>query len=652
MTFAPKWGPQGREVFERTYSRLKADGTNETWADMVYRVVDGNLALVPAGNIMVGERAALLDLIGNMKALPAGRHLWTSGVAGRQFNRNCHRAGWTARLSDHFGFMFDELMKGGGVGANYSEEYLALAKPISTMLDLRIACDPAHPDVVEVNPDQGSNTFDHVRLHVSDSREGWVKAVTFLIDLATALPDPRLLIVTVDVSDVRPRGAALRGFGGTASGPGPLVDALRMLVKLLNKAHGRKLTGMEAMSIDHGLAQCVVAGNVRRSARMSVMHWEDSDIFDFINCKADATDHWTTNISVEIDDAFFLALERQELLATTVFQAVVDAMATNGEPGFFNSSLASVGENADVRCTNPCGEIALNEWESCNLGHVNLAAFHGMSAELRHAFVLMARFLVRATFAELLNPLQASVEDANRRIGVGIMGFQEWLGSHGMRYSDSANSTMIAAHLLDMKIVVVRASDAYADELGIPRPIKHTTVAPTGTVAKLAGVTEGIHPIYSRYFVRRMRYANGDANLGHLIEQGYETEPCVYNPNTTVVLFHVRDPLLDTMPEVRVQQADELTVAEKLAVQRLVQTFFADNAVSYTVNMAADTSTEELEAALRKYLPDLKGTTVFPANTRPQSPYTAISREEYLAAVDHGVDQSFDECSTGACPIR
>jgi len=425
------------------------------------------------------------------------------------------------------------------------------------------------------------------------------------------------------------------------------------MTALLNSANGRRLTGLEAMRIDHALAQCVVAGNVRRSARMSIMHWNDPEVFAFIDCKADHADHWTTNISVEVDEDFFLALSLGEWHATAVFQAVVEAMAKNGEPGFFNSSLASLGEDADVRCTNPCGEIALNEWESCNLGHVNLAAFDPEdTGELALAFTLMARFLVRATFAELLNPKQARVEARNRRIGVGIMGFQEWLGRQGVLYAEAPNNALVADRLSMFKLVATMASDDYADELGIPRPIKHTTVAPTGTVAKLAGVTEGIHPIYSRYFVRRVRYGNDDPNLGHLIEQGYEVEPCIYNPDTTVVLFHVRDPLLDVVPEHLVQQADELTVEEKLAVQELVQTYYADNAVSYTVNMAADTTTDELEEALLAHLYFLKGTTVFPANTRPQSPYTSITREEYEAAVDHGVDQSFEECATGACPVR
>jgi ribonucleoside-triphosphate reductase (thioredoxin) len=654
---APKWGPTGREIYERTYSRTKADGAQETWLETVERVVDGNLALVPEQHIMPGERRLLIDAIYNFKILPAGRHLWTSGVPGKQFNRNCHRAGWTERLSDHFTFMFDELMKGGGVGANYSQEYVRLAGWVLNEIDLRVQCDPTHPDAQEVNPDPLAKDFPAsavIFLKAQDSREGWVEVLRNIIDLATATEVAPHMVIYVDVSQVRPRGSILRGFGGTASGPGPLVEALRSVVAILNKAAGRFLTGVEAMAIDHAVAQCVVAGNIRRSARMSIMHWRDPEIFAFINCKADHLGHWTTNISVEIDNRFFEALERRDPHAVAVFDAVVDGMLSNGEPGFFNSSLASEEEESDVRCTNPCGEIALEEWESCNLGHVNLAAFDLRDDEdTLVAFVLMARFLVRATFAELLDQRQRAVENRNRRIGVGIFGFQEWLVKAGIKYSAAADDLEVAYALDLFRMTAINASNGYAIDLGIPLPIKHTTVAPTGTIAKLPGVTEGIHPIYARYFERRVRYDNGDPLLAELIAQGYETEPCVYNPNTTVVVFHVRDPLVDVAPRATlVEQTDEISVEQKLAVQRMVQEVYADNAVSYTINLAQDVTREELVSALLKHLPYVKGTTVFPANTRPQSPYTAISREEYLAATDHTVSQSFDECASGACPVR
>jgi len=83
------WGPIGKDVYERTYSRIKADGTNETWPETVERVVDGNLGLVDKKFWKRGERQQLIDLMLDFKALPAGRHLWVSGVKGRQFLFNC-----------------------------------------------------------------------------------------------------------------------------------------------------------------------------------------------------------------------------------------------------------------------------------------------------------------------------------------------------------------------------------------------------------------------------------------------------------------------------------------------------------------------------------------------------------------------------------
>jgi ribonucleoside-triphosphate reductase len=655
-TDAPAWGPTGREVYERTYSRVKANGENETWLETVTRVVDGNLALVGTEHIWPNERELLIGGIYNFEMLPAGRHLWTSGVPGRQFNRNCHRAGWTPQLSEHFAFMFDELMKGGGVGANYSADYMARTDAVLSDVVVTIGCDTEHANVDEFIVDP-AGPYD-VRVDVADTRQGWVDALRMLIDLSTSLAVSAACAGTVrllvDVSAVRERGEPLKGFGGTASGPAPLVDVLRNVAVVLRGAQGRQITGLEAMSVDHAIAQCVVAGNVRRSARMSVMHWNDPDVLDFITCKADMMDHWTTNISVEIDDAFFDSLAAGHPHAVYVNARVQNCMLANGEPGFFNSSLASVGERGDVRCTNPCGEIALEEWESCNLGHVNLSGM-GMDGPTEvdaMPFVLMARFLVRATFVELLDKKQAAVERRNRRVGVGILGFQEWLVQNGVRYSEVADSAAAAWALEHFAAAATAAADRYADSLGIPRPVKHTTVAPTGTVAKLAGVSEGIHPIYSRYFVRRVRYANGNAALAELVAQGYETEPCIYNPNTTVVLFHVRDAILDVGNTDLVEQADELTVAEKLSVQEVVQRLYADNAVSFTVNMSETTTPEELYAGLFEYLPRLKGTTVFPFNSRAQSPYTAITEAEYGAAVDQGVSQSFDECASGACPVR
>ena len=115
----PSWGPLGQQVFNRTYSRPTAEGS-ESWHQTVSRVVEGNLDLVDAQHIEPLEATNLARHFENFSALPAGRHLWVSGVPGRQFLFNCHRSGFGPNLADHFCFTFDELMKGGGVGSNYS----------------------------------------------------------------------------------------------------------------------------------------------------------------------------------------------------------------------------------------------------------------------------------------------------------------------------------------------------------------------------------------------------------------------------------------------------------------------------------------------------------------------------------------------------
>ena len=139
------WGPLGQTIFNRTYARPKGDGS-ETWTEMVHRVVEGNLNLVDPQHIDALEASQLAEHISSMKVLPAGRHLWVTGVPGRQFVMNCHRAGWGEHLANHFTFSFDELMKGGGVGANYSNEYLEQLPAPAGQVELSLMCSPSHQD--------------------------------------------------------------------------------------------------------------------------------------------------------------------------------------------------------------------------------------------------------------------------------------------------------------------------------------------------------------------------------------------------------------------------------------------------------------------------------------------------------------------------
>ncbi|MEU5878208.1 ribonucleoside-triphosphate reductase, adenosylcobalamin-dependent [Spirillospora sp. NPDC047279] len=682
MNNAIAWGPSGKDVYDRTYSRTKPNGQKETWPETVRRVTKGNLALVSEDQVDDGEAADLGFLMEDFAILPAGRHLWASGVKGRQFLFNCWHSGWGPEISSHFRFTFMRLMEGGGVGATYSTEKTSKYGPIQRPIEVHIVCDETHPDHDAMkaagllsgyfDPDyQGSFC------EVEDSREGWADALTDLLESAW---DPAAHPVRVyDVSRVRASGARLKTFGGFASGPQPLAKMLKEIEEVLDDLavttglddrFGVPLDPISAMEIEHAIAQCVVAGGNRRSARMSIMPWNDPQVDEFIRLKEDTGSHWTTNISVQIDDEFNAALGDDDPTALSVLQAISEGMLKNGEPGVWNKSFSNVGEVHEVSSTNPCGEIPLPEWGACVLGHVNLEAFApkalGEDFDLDGAVKaakIMTRFLIRATFGDILDDNSRHVMDRDRRIGVGLFGVQAAFARMGVSYAEIADNWQVKHILWALKSAVREEARTYSFRLRIPEPIKVTTIAPTGSIAKLPGTTEGIHPIFSRYFIRRIRFSTLDeaqvARLEEFKEQGFVVEPCQYAANTMVVEIPTKERLVDDVvalghPPSIVQSADELTLTQMLAVQDTVQCWYADNAVSFTANIDPTKYTvEELAGVLKDFAGRLKGSTIFPDQSRPQSPYERISEADFnlyqMTQIGEGVDE---ECATGSCPVR
>lgn len=651
-------------------------------------MVEGNLALVDDRYQLPGERDDLIRLMTEFKILPAGRHLWASGVKNAQHLFNCWVSGWAEKPSDHFEFTFMRLMEGGGVGANYSNRFLADYPHVKQALQVHVVCDPDHPDYealdvagmlsTEYAPDWADAFV------IEDSREGWAAALVDLID--THYRDEVAHPARVyDVSRVRASGRKLKTFGGTASGPLPLARMLDDVSSILSRCAesgeqfrfqpGGAMTGIDAMEIDHAIAQCVVAGGVRRSARMAMMHWADPQITEFVNCKAESGSHWTTNISVEVDDEFWEKSAERSMceratLARNVLHTLSEGAVRNGEPGMWDSSLSNVGEPNEVVCTNPCGEITLQPWEPCNLGHVNLAAFVTDAGktdwlELIRAHRLMTRFLIRATFSPVGDPKSREVLDRNRRIGVGHLGVASYLALTNRRYSQAVKNREFRNLLRDCAMYVDEEAEDFCHELRIPLPVKKRTVAPTGTIAKMPGVSEGIHPIFAPYFIRRIRFSKLDVDQlwtsMDYRDQGYEVEDDLYAANTVVVSIPTKDTLVQQVvdrygrdAEEIVESVNDLTLNELLAFQAMYQTCWADNAVSFTANVDPDAYTsEDVAAQLVKFSGLIKGSTIFPEKSFEQAPYERISKAEYEASLAKTVSDGVDEdCANGACPIK
>lgn len=684
------WGPIGEAVFKRTYSHIKKDGRKETWPEAVVRTVLGNVllsgralspaldahdegnvdALVAAGVIEEDEVEKLVELLMSFGDLPAGRHLNASGLFGRQFLFNCHASGWDPNEPwAHFTFLFDALMQGGGVGSNYSNRYVDLLPRVETGIDLHIVCREDHPNLDEfyhlltkVVPKDAESHSDVIV--VPDSREGWVQAPEAIMRRAwspskTMSREAKLVL---DVSQIRPRGAPLKTSGGIACGPGPLVSMLSDFTKHLNSCFDRKMTTLDAMILDHTESACVVAGGKRRSSRMAVKNWKDKDIFEFINCKREDGAHWSTNISVETDDEFEAAYKAGDIHAKEVARAIVLGFRSNGEPGFWNRSLAMQGEREPelMFCPNPCGEIGLQMWENCNLGHVNMEFFANKPPkQMNEGARLMTRWLMRATFGDIPDARQRAVVDKNRRIGVGFFGYHGFTSLRGIKYSESWQSSEVRRALLNMRHSVDTEAEQYAKVLNIPIPVKTTTIAPTGTLSALTGTSAGDQAIYAPWYKRLVRYSTMDPELAVKKLEGYEVFSDTDAKNTDIVVYWCEDPLVTKVRAVGldpsiIEAQDEVSFEDSLRVQAMLQEVWANNAISHTTNLPIEKmgSEEEMEAKIMEFHGRLKGTTIFPDKSRRNAPLQRITREQFETYTGRKEVSMVEVECVGGCPVK
>lgn len=331
-----------RSTYLTKYSRRPLDnpeGRNEVWTDTIQRVVEGNVALAPG--VSRNEAELLFHLFWTGQALPPGRGLWTGGVAGIPSDAmyNCWYV--TLRNIDDWCWTANQLMLGGGVGVGLAEigglPTVAVAKA-----QLTIRCSDDHPDVEEVRPQSGPALNGQTsEYRAEDSRRGWVTALRKVLTAAFNGTD-----LIVDLSDIRPRGALIRTFGGIACGPGPLAHMLRASWEIVRGSEGRRLQSVECLDITNHIGLCIKAGNVRRSALIVLGSADDQDFRDAKKDLAAVMSHrHTSNNS--------LAFRSWDEINNFDWRGLVEDNIIFGEPGILNLPLVWQTDPG-AKGVNPC----------------------------------------------------------------------------------------------------------------------------------------------------------------------------------------------------------------------------------------------------------------------------------------------------------
>lgn len=724
---SPHWGELGWVTYKRTYARwLPEENRSEEWDETVKRVVEGNINLDPrladspseeVVEDLTTEAQRLYKMIYGLAATPSGRNLWVSGTDYQRRNGDSLNNCWfiairpqkygnshivpsyldneQAAVSMPFSFLFDQLMKGGGVGFSVVQDNIKQIPKVDNKVDLTVIIDKksdSYDASVKLGASdkttwaaQNRDNNDYVYYKLPDTREGWVLANARLIDMHFNQTNPENKTkLVLDISSIRPYGAKIHGFGGTASGPMPLVEMFFEINQIINDRVDKYMTSVDGTDICNLIGKTVVAGNVRRSAELALGSNDDQGFITMKQDKEKLYDHrWASNNSVAIDSEF------------TDYEPIANGIRENGEPGIVNLDLSrNYGRMIDgyqkdidgeVEGTNPCGEISLANGEPCNLFEVfpYIAEQHGW--DLKEAFALAARYTKRVTFSEYDWEISREIIQKNRRIGVSMSGIQDWLLNDlghrvvtGFKDSvDEETGEKIKIPIYDPKGIkmvsdayqaVVDADEEYSKELHCNPSIKHTTVKPSGTVAKLAGASEGMHFHYAGYLIQRIRFQASDPLLEALDACGYYSEPDIYTPNTICVEFPLRAAHADSES---FASAGTVSIEEQFATQAFLQTYWSDNAVSCTVTFQSDEG-EKITSLFKQYRHVIKSTSLLPyyGGSLEQAPKEPIDKKTYeerknkitgdVATVfaelnDDQKDMELVEqtdCESGACPVK
>lgn len=625
------WGPLGFITYKRTYARKinDSDATSRTevFSESVERVIKACKTQLKCG-FTHDEEEEVRNILLTLKGSVAGRFWWQLGTKtvsrlGLLSLQNC--AFTTVDTPRAFSWAMDALMLGSGVGFNIQREFVYKLPKIKKAKIVRL--DTHDADLI-----------------VSDKREGWIKLLDDTINAHFTTGKG----FTYSTVLVRSKGSLIKGFGGEASGPEELCSGVAEINRIFNARAGKQLRPIDCLDIMNVIGSIVVAGNIRRSAQIAL---GDSDDLQYL-----ASKRWDLG-----NIPNYRAMSNNSVVCndiTKLPEQFWEGYKGNGEPfGLINLNLSRkigrLGEtqypDENVQGVNPCAEQTLAPFETCCLAEIYLP-----NITTKEELLKVCKYLYRINKHSLALPCHLeeteSIVHKNMRMGIGITGYLQAREDQRQWLSD----TYLALREFDK---------VYSAQHGFPASIKLTTVKPSGTLSLLAGVTSGVHPAYSQYYLRRIRMSSASPLASLCRKHGYFSEYQRHfdgtdDRNTVVVAFPCK------VPDGTILAAD-LTAVDQLNFVKRMQTEWSDNAVSCTVYYRKEEIPKIKEWLNANYNDGVKSVSFLLHSEHgfKQAPLEEITKEvfqEYSAAVtpimsgDVNEDDILDtfECVGGFCPVK
>lgn len=588
-------------IHQSRYARYRDDlGRRELWDETVDRVISFWEPKVPKKLLPMLKEAD--KAIRDMEVMPSMRVMMSAGKALDDHNVAGYNCAYVP-IDDPrvFSEIVYVLMCGTGVGFSVEREYVEKL--------------PKLPE--KMYP---SNSV----IQVADSKLGWSSAYRELISLLYSGRIPKW-----DLSKVRPAGARLKTFGGRASGPQPLIDLFQFTVETFTKAVGRQLTSLEVHDVVCKIADIVVVGGVRRSALISLSNLTDDRL------RSAKSGQWWDSYEKGGSPHRRLANNSIAYTCKPDVDSYMSEMVSlfrdkSGERGIFNREAAKLkyvkhrrDENHEWGC-NPCSEILLRPAQFCNLTEVIVRPTDTLES-LNHK-IEIATFLgtLQATLTDFkfLSKRWKTNCDEEALLGVSLTGCCDHPLLSGIRQTVSKKDELLR-WLTALKTTAVNHNKLLAKQLKINHAASITCVKPSGTVSQLCDTASGIHPRFSKYYIRRVRNDKKDPVTDFLKSCNIPWEDDITNSSTVVFSFPMKSP----STSICVSDIDAL---EQLEMWQTYNDYYTEHKPSVTIYYSEDEFISLCNYVWENF-DTMSGIAFLPKSDHiyPQAPYEEIDAATY-----------------------